>query len=108
MAEYQKALEIDPNQAAVRANLGGAYLQKGGLQAAIRENLIALELNPNFALAHNNLGVALAEQGRFKEAVARFTEALRINPNFEEAQRNLELSQGRIKKSSTRSEGKVK
>ena len=68
MEEYQKALEIDSNQAAVRANLGGAFFQKGDLAAAIRENLQALELNPNFALAHNNLLHAYRAKGDLEAA----------------------------------------
>jgi Flp pilus assembly protein TadD len=68
MAEYQKALEIDPNQAAVRANLGGAYFQNGDLEGAIRENLKALELNPSFALAHNNLLHAYRAKGDLEAA----------------------------------------
>jgi Flp pilus assembly protein TadD len=68
MAEYQKALEIDPNQSAVRANLGGAYFQKDDLDSAIRENLKALDLNPSFALAHNNLLHAYRAKGDLEAA----------------------------------------
>jgi tetratricopeptide (TPR) repeat protein len=68
MAAYQKALEIDPNQAAVRANLGGAFFQKNDLEAAIRENLKAIELNPSFALAHNNLVHAYRAKGDLEAA----------------------------------------
>ena len=43
MAEYQKALEINPNYAEAHYNLGNALIQKGQVDEAIAEFQKALE-----------------------------------------------------------------
>ena len=65
IAQYQKALEINPNYAEAHNNLGIAFLQKGQVDEAIDQYQKALEINPNYADAHNNLGIAFSQKGRW-------------------------------------------
>ena len=89
IAEYKKALEINPNDIAAHNNLGGAYSHKGMHDEAIAEHKKALDINPNDAEAHNNLGGAYYEKGMYDEAIAEFKKALEINPNYADAHHNL-------------------
>ena len=58
IAQFQKALEINPNSRRTHYNLGNALFQKGQLDEAIAQYQKALEINPNyFAEAHYNLGL---------------------------------------------------
>ena len=85
MAEYKKALAINPNLAEAHNNLGSAYDKNGRIDDAMAEYKKALAINPNLAEAHNNLGSAYDKNGRIDDAIAEYKQALAINPNFAEA-----------------------
>src|SRR5262249_15323972 len=59
IAEYRKAIEIDPKDAKAHTNLGGALLAKGRPDAALAEYQNAIEIDPKLAPAHDHLGHAL-------------------------------------------------
>jgi protein O-mannosyl-transferase len=99
IAQYQKALQINPHYAEAHNNLAVALLQKGQVDEAIAQFRGTLEINPNYDLAHYNLGLALVRKGQVDEAIAEFQKALEVNPDSAEAHNNLgiELFQkGRI------------
>jgi len=73
----QKSVEIKPDYAQGRVNLGIALEKKARVEEAILEFEKAVELQPNYPDAHFNLGVALDAKGRPLEAIAQYREALR-------------------------------
>jgi len=89
IAEYEKALEINPNHADAHYNLGVAYGEKGMYDEEIAEYKKALEINPNDAAAHYNLGAAYRRKGMYDAAIAEYKKALEINPEFAMAHANL-------------------
>ena len=89
IAHYQKALQIKPDYAEARNNLGNALLQKGKVDEAIAQYQKALQIKPDFAEAHNNLGNALLQKGRVDEAIAHYQKALQIKPDSAEVLNNL-------------------
>jgi len=89
IAEYERALERDPNHLAARTNLASVLVRQGQLDRAARVLARALEIEPETAAAHTNLGLLLAQQGRMDQAGREFREALRINPQLREAQEAL-------------------
>ena len=90
LAQFQKAVELNPNYADAHTNLGIALLQKGQLDKAIEQHQTALKINPNFAIAHANLAVAFIRKGRIDDAIAEFQEALRLDANLSAVRETLE------------------
>jgi protein O-mannosyl-transferase len=86
---FQKALQVQPQDAEARNNLGNAFFRQGQVDKAVAHYQAALQINPNLALARYNLGVALLRNGRVHEAVEHFERALEIEPDFAKAQYNL-------------------
>ena len=89
IAEYQEALQINPDYGDAHINLGSALLQAARLDEAIAQLQKALQIKPNYAAAHYNLGVALRQKGRVDEAIAQLQKALQIKPGFAEAHYSL-------------------
>jgi tetratricopeptide (TPR) repeat protein len=91
IAQYETALQIDPNSAETHNNYGHALLKiPGRLSDAIAQFKTALQLDPDSAKAHNNLGLALFDlPGRLPDAMAEFEAALRLDPDLAEAHNNL-------------------
>jgi superkiller protein 3 len=87
--QFQKALEINPNNPEAHQNLGKALLAKGQVDEAIAHFQRALEISPNYPDTHDNLGKALLQKGRVDEAIPQFQKALEINPNYTPAYYNL-------------------
>lgn len=81
IAQYQAALEINPDYAEACNNLGNALLQEGKVDEAIAHLQRALQINPDYAEACNNLGNALLQQGKVDEAIAQLQRSLQINPD---------------------------
>jgi tetratricopeptide (TPR) repeat protein len=100
IAQYQKALEIQPRSALFHFNLGVAFAQKGQVDKAIEQYQKAVDLQPDYLQARNNLGDALLRTGRTDEAIAQFQEALKIWPNSTILRNNLGcifLRQGQVR-----------
>ena len=82
-------MQIYPDSAEVRCNLGNALLQKGDVDQAIVHYQAALQIEPRSADIHNNLGNAMIKKGEVEEAIVQYKKALQINPNYAKARVNL-------------------
>jgi adenylate cyclase len=83
--EYERAIELDPNNAAAIGQLGVTLIYLGDPAAAIplEEKRIKLNPNdPNIALAYWSLGLAHLLQGQIAEAIDWLTKARAANPHI--------------------------
>jgi len=80
IAEYQKALEKDPDQAYIQANLADALTKLGKNDDALAAYQKALALKPDDAALYTNLGVLLGKMGKTKESQDMFKKAAGLNP----------------------------
>ena len=92
IAQFRKALEMEPHDADAHYKLGIALIGSGRLEEAIEQYRKALKLNPDKAEARNNLGTALLGCGRLDDAVAQYRRALQIKPDYADAHYNLGLA----------------
>jgi len=79
IAEWKKALEINPDDAVVNNNLGTHLLKKGQLDEAIPHFEKAVAQKPDYADAQNNLGIVLLQKGRVGEAIEHLEKAEELN-----------------------------
>jgi tetratricopeptide (TPR) repeat protein len=89
IAQYQKALEIKPDNAEAHYTLGTIFGQQGRMDEAIRHFQKALEIKPAYADAQNGLGNGFSQMGRMDEAIAHYQKAVEISPDYAEARKNL-------------------
>ena len=82
-------VEMAPQLAAPRIDLGIAQHLAGDFDAAESNLLVALELNPDHPTAHNELGILYRKTGRFARARRSYEAALATYPGFHYARRNL-------------------
>ncbi len=89
IADYDKAIALDPNVAIAYTNRGLAYGRKGAFDRAIADYTKAIALDPNFADAYTNRGVACYMRGDKEQAIADFRKALEIDPSDHLTKNNL-------------------
>jgi len=89
IADWQKALQINPEDDRAENNLGVALAATGKPDQAIPHFEKALALNPESDEAHTSFGAALAGTGRIDLAVPHYLKALEINPDNPEAHSSL-------------------
>jgi lipoprotein NlpI len=82
IADYNRAIELDPKYAAAYSNRGNAKQAKGDLDGAIADCNRAIELDPKDAMAHKNRGVAKKSKGDLKGAIADYTRAIELDPKY--------------------------
>jgi tetratricopeptide (TPR) repeat protein len=80
IAEYDKALHLDPNFSLAYNNRGAAYANLGQFQRAIQDYDESLRLDLQNNVAYNNRGAAYADLGQFQQAIQDYDEAIRLNP----------------------------
>lgn len=90
-ALYSATIERNPGAWMAHLNLGWLRLQRGEIDAAIRDTEAALRLEPNLPQGQNNLGGAMRALGRFDEAERAYREALRMTPENLDTRYNLGL-----------------
>jgi tetratricopeptide (TPR) repeat protein len=81
IAEYRKALKINPNN--VQAHLKMGFLLcnvKGNVEEGMAHLTRTLELDPDNAFAHHDLGMALLPQKKFEQAIKHLSQALQRMP----------------------------
>jgi len=79
--EVKRAEEIDPLSLVIINNIAENYIDRGDLNAAVKQCQRMFDLDPNFWAAHQTLSIVLVKQGRYAEALA-------------EAQKSKEFSNG--------------
>jgi Flp pilus assembly protein TadD len=89
IAEWTRALALDPDDAKARNNFAGLLLKAGRLDEAVTHLRRVLAAKPDFTNARNNLGLALFQSGKVDEAVEQWSKSLEINPDSTEARINL-------------------
>jgi len=90
LAEYRKAIELEPNNAGALRGAGFIYLKRGDFASAEAVLLKATAADPRSADGWASLGSAQAGLRKIDEAIASFQKALEISPNHEGALRGLE------------------
>jgi predicted O-linked N-acetylglucosamine transferase (SPINDLY family) len=88
-SHYERAIKLDPDNAAAWHLLAATALQEDKFLLAAKHLRRCLELQPRFAEAHHDLGVALRGLGQVDDAIAAFRAAIASRPNYAEAQFNL-------------------
>ncbi|UCB48645.1 MAG: tetratricopeptide repeat protein [Deltaproteobacteria bacterium] len=92
IAEYNKAIEINPEYAPAYNNRGFAYIGKGQYDQAISDFNKAIEINPEFAMAYNNRGYAYGVKGQYDQAISDSNKAIELNPKLAMAYNNRGLA----------------
>lgn len=82
---FRRALELAPDNPAVRHRLGTALFLSGDHGAAVEQFNETLHRSPQFAKAQYSLGVIMESEGRLTEAIERFSAAVRLDPKYVEA-----------------------
>jgi tetratricopeptide (TPR) repeat protein len=89
LAEWKKALEIDPNDARANNGIAIALSVSGDSEGAITYLRKATQISPDFFEAYYNLGLELAKKNRMNEAIDAWLNTVRIRPNFAAGHENL-------------------
>ncbi len=82
IADYDRAIQVDPKDAAIYNNRGLAKQTKGDLDAAIVDFNRAMQLNPKDAVACGNRGNAKRDKGDLDGAIADYNRAIRFDPKY--------------------------
>lgn len=91
VAEFERAIEIEPTLTEAYLNWGRTYLQQKKYADAIAIFVRALQQNPDYADLHNYLGYAYFRNHQLAEAATAIKFALEKNPKYVEAVFNLSL-----------------
>ncbi len=78
IAEFDKAIELDPNLALAYSGRGHSYVELGNVEQAIVDYDQAIELDPDLALAYRGRGLAYAELGDVDQGLADLEKALAL------------------------------
>jgi tetratricopeptide (TPR) repeat protein len=100
LKDYERAIQLNPNDATARHWLAGdCFAATGQHGREVEEMKRALELDPLSLIINSNLGVAYIRAGRLEEAVAQFRKTIEIDGSFYPAHREYGLAlelQGKI------------
>jgi len=89
ISDFQKALEIWPNQSRDHNNLGKALVQKGRLAEAMDHFQTALQISPDDPDTESNIAAAFLQQGDADEAISHLRRVVEKWPQHAQARMNL-------------------
>ncbi len=78
---FEKAIEVEPDNASAWYNKGTALGKLGKLDEAIKAFDKAIEIEPDIASAWNNKSTALGKLGKLDEAIKALDKAIEIEPD---------------------------
>jgi tetratricopeptide (TPR) repeat protein len=82
IAEFNKAIEINPNYSPAYNSIGYAYRAVGNNAEAEKAFKKYIELVPNDPNPYDSYAELLMKTGRFDESIEQYRKALSIDPNF--------------------------
>ena len=77
---YNKAIDLNPNDASAYNNRGLAYDNLDKDDQAIADYDKAIDLNPEYGDAFNNLAKTYGRRGYYKQAILFYDRVIRLNP----------------------------
>ena len=80
--QYNRALQLYPEDSKVRYKVGLLFLRKGLPDEALKEFQEIFEKDDRHALAYEGAGQALMQMGEYDEAENKFHKALELNPDL--------------------------
>jgi type IV pilus biogenesis/stability protein PilW len=101
IAEYDKAIELDPNLAEAYVRRAFVYKVLGQYEQAMADYDKAIELSPNNAMFYNDRGFAYAEQEQYESAIRDYNKAIELSPdhpNIDYAYNNRGFAYGNLEK----------
>jgi tetratricopeptide (TPR) repeat protein len=81
ISDYDKAIELDKNNAIAYNGRGNAYKAQGKHDRAISDYDKAIELDKNNAIAYNNRGNAYSDKGEYDSAIADYNKVIELDKN---------------------------
>jgi len=85
IAQYNKAIELNPRSAKAYNNRGGAYLTLGEHAKAISDFSRTLELDPGYTSAYHNRANAYLDSERYADAILDYTNTVERDARFTKA-----------------------
>jgi len=85
MTDYSQAVQLDPDNAKLRDEVGFYLLSVGEIDAASKHLQQAVKLDPESALAWNHLGLTQITQGEFSTARETFSKAIELKDDYVDA-----------------------
>lgn len=82
IAEYQKALTINPGYSPVYNQMGYSYRFLGNFEEAEKAFQKYIELIPDAPNPYDSYAELLMKMGRYDESITQYQKALEVNPNF--------------------------
>ena len=80
---FDKAIEIAPDDAELRSDIGDSYADKGYWAESEAHYRAAMEIDPNLAHVFNKLGIAYRRQGKYEKALKLYDNARLHHPEDE-------------------------
>ena len=81
VADYSKAIRLNPKYGAALNNRAVAYRTKGDLPRALADLALAIRLNPKSAQAFTNRGLIHLKLGNRDRAIVDFRRAVALKPS---------------------------
>jgi tetratricopeptide (TPR) repeat protein len=80
--EYNRAYQLEKNNAGVLNNRGRAYFDLGKYNEAVKDFSEAITIDPKFAYAYCNRAAAYIKSEKFIEAKADATKAIELDASY--------------------------
>jgi tetratricopeptide (TPR) repeat protein len=88
IADYSRAIQLNPNYAEAYNNRGHLKGAKGDHDGAIADFDRAIEVDPKHTISYNNRGVERLAKKDFEGAIADFNHAIELDPKYAKAYYN--------------------
>ncbi|HWR58875.1 MAG TPA: tetratricopeptide repeat protein [Thermodesulfovibrionales bacterium] len=92
IADYTKAIELNPVYATAYYNRGVAYANKKQFDEAVSDFNKVIELSPGDSTAYVGRATAYANKDQFDEAISDYSKAIELDPNDSTAYHNRALA----------------
>jgi len=83
MADYNKAIQLDPKSALPYSGIGAIFMAKGEYTRAIESLSTGIRLDPGVLTLYSLRGDAYAKKGKYTLAIADYDAAIKLNSSSE-------------------------
>lgn len=95
--QYNKAIDIDKNNAVYYCNRAAAHSKLSDFTNAIEDCKNALKIDPSYGKAWGRLGLALLSNNQNEEAYEAYNKAIQLEPNNDGYKQNLKIVEEKLK-----------